>query len=72
MARDRWHRGAAVFVLASVCGAMCSCNIVAPATYLALGQPKREARYELEDRPTAIFIDDRNKCWNDLDTLRLQ
>ncbi len=41
---------------------LASCNIVAPATYLAMGQPKQPARYEPEDRPTVVFVDDRNSA----------
>ncbi len=38
------------------------CNILTPAAYLAFGQPKADARYELEDRATVVFVDDRNNA----------
>ena len=38
---------------------LASCNIVAPASYLAMGQPKKDAEYQLEDRATVVFVDDR-------------
>lgn len=43
--------------------AMSSCNIVAPAAYLAMGQPKAKARYVLNpELPTVVFVDDRNNA----------
>lgn len=41
---------------------LASCNILSPAAYLAMGQPKAPAMYELEDRPTLVFVDDRNNA----------
>ncbi len=43
-------------------GAMSSCNILSPAAYLALGQSKTPAKYVLQDRPTVVFVDDRNNA----------
>ena len=41
-------------------GALLSaCNILGPAAYIAMGQPEVEAQYELLDRPTVVFVDDR-------------
>ncbi len=37
-----------------------SCNILGPASYLAFGKPKVEAQYQLLDRPTVVFVDDRS------------
>ncbi len=45
--------GAAALVLGS-------CNILGPASYLAFGKPKVEAQYQLLDRPTVVFVDDRS------------
>ena len=64
---DRGHRdpsprriGAAGLVASAVaCVLMASCNILAPAGYLAFGQPKAPALYEPEDRTTVVFVDDR-------------
>jgi hypothetical protein len=42
--------------------AAAGCNILTPAAYLAFGQPKNDARYELEDRPTVVFVDDRDNA----------
>jgi len=36
-----------------------ACNYVAGAAYLVAGQDKKPAEYELPDRPTLVFIDDR-------------
>jgi hypothetical protein len=36
-----------------------SCNIVAPAAYLAFGEGKVPAAYEPLNRPTVVFVDDR-------------
>lgn len=39
--------------------ALASCNIVGPMSYLAMGQPKQDAEYVLEDKSTVVFVDDR-------------
>ncbi len=39
-----------------------SCNILSPAAFLAMGQTKTPAMYTLEDRPTVVFVDDRNNA----------
>ncbi len=46
----------------AVAAVLCSCNILSPAAFLAMGQPKTPAMYELEDRPTVVFVDDRNNA----------
>ena len=38
------------------------CNIITPAAYIAMGQPKAAARYQLEDRSTVVFVDDRENA----------
>jgi hypothetical protein len=45
-----------------VCALMGSCNYLAPAAYLAFGQPKAPALYEPLDRSTVVFVDDRNNA----------
>lgn len=47
---------------ASVAAVLCSCNILSPAAFLAMGQTKTPAMYQLEDRPTVVFVDDRNNA----------
>jgi hypothetical protein len=47
---------------AVACVLMASCNILSPAAYLAFGQSKAPALYEPEDRPTVVFVDDRNNA----------
>ncbi|MCZ6542142.1 MAG: hypothetical protein O6768_00585, partial [Planctomycetota bacterium] len=47
---------------ASLCSPLLSCNIVGPVAYLALGPPKVEAQFLLVDRPTLVFVDDRNNA----------
>jgi hypothetical protein len=51
---------AALFAIAAAGPA--GCNIVAPAYFLLHGPPKTPAAYELEDRPTIVFVDDRNNA----------
>ena len=46
-------------LLAGLCCLTASCNIVAPAAYLTVGQDKVPAAYEPQDRPTVVFVDDR-------------
>lgn len=60
---DRWTRAAGLTAAVVVAGAgLGSCNILGPAAYLAMGQAKMPPMYVLEDRPTAIFVDDRNNA----------
>lgn len=40
------------------------CNIVGPASYIVMGQGKVDAEYALQDRPTVVFIDDRENLVN--------
>lgn len=40
------------------------CNIVTPAAFLLTPPPMTEAEYELKDRPTVVFIDDRDSVVN--------
>jgi len=47
---------------AVVAAVMVSCNILSPAAFLAMGQTKTPAMYELENRPTVVFVDDRNSA----------
>lgn len=53
------QRAAAAAAIALVASALASCNYLGPAAYLAMGQPKKPAQYELIDRPTVVFVDDR-------------
>ncbi len=55
-------RGAAITAAAAVAAFLGACNILQPAAYLAMGQPKAPALYELENRPTVVFVDDRNNA----------
>ncbi len=52
----------AVYCLAAAMAPLVSCNILAPAAYLLGGPPKRDAQHELADRPTVVFVDDRNNA----------
>ncbi len=55
--------GAWTFVItASVAASLSACNILGPAVYLIKGQPKAPAMYVLEDKPTVVFVDDRNNA----------
>ena len=49
-------------VCTAVAAVICSCNILSPAAFLAMGPTKTPAMYELEDRPTVVFVDDRNNA----------
>ncbi len=51
-----------VVLCAVFMGTLSSCNILSPAAYLAMGQAKAPAQYVLEDRPTVVFVDDRNNA----------
>lgn len=55
----RVARAGRLLLLGAVGALGTSCNIIGPAAYLTMGQPKREAAYELADRPTVVFVDDR-------------
>jgi hypothetical protein len=55
-------RAWAVAIIISVAAVMGSCNILQPAAYLAMGQSKAPAKYVLEDKPTVVFVDDRNNA----------
>jgi hypothetical protein len=46
-------------LLSALCCLTASCNIVAPAAYVVLGEGKVPAAYEPQDRPTVVFVDDR-------------
>ncbi|MCA9286615.1 MAG: hypothetical protein KDA22_15425 [Phycisphaerales bacterium] len=53
-------RGAAILV--SAAGALLAagaCNIVGPVAFIIEGPPKTPAMFELPDRPTVVFVDDR-------------
>jgi hypothetical protein len=43
---------------------MSGCNIVGPASYILSGPPTVDAEYQLQDRPTVVFIDDRENMVN--------
>jgi hypothetical protein len=58
--RRAWTGAALVAVAAGALAALASCNILGPAAYFALGQPKADALYEPVDRPTVVFVDDRH------------
>ncbi len=62
MTAERATRAWAVAITVSVAAIMSSCNILQPAAYLAMGQAKAPARYVLEDKPTVVFVDDRNNA----------
>ncbi len=53
----RLASAAATLMLAAA--ALPACNYLGPAAYLAMGQPKAAAQYELMDRTTVVFVDDR-------------
>ncbi len=62
MTAERATAAWALVLAASVAALLSACNILGPAVYLAKGQPKAPARYVLEDRPTVVFVDDRNSA----------
>jgi len=58
--RLRWTVAVGLVASAAACVLMVSCNILSPAAYLAFGQSKAPAQYEIEDRTTVVFVDDRH------------
>lgn len=44
---------------ACVVGALGGCNIVGPVAYIVGGPPKVDAEFTLPDRPTVVYVDDR-------------
>lgn len=44
--------------------ALPGCNILGPASYIVGGTGKIDAEYAIEDRPTVVFIDDRDNVVN--------
>ncbi|HRP61916.1 MAG TPA: hypothetical protein PK400_01335 [Phycisphaerales bacterium] len=48
-----------------------SCNIVGPAAYIVAGPPTVDAEYKLQDRPTVVFIDDRENLINPVSLRRV-
>ncbi len=62
MTAERATGAVAMVITASVAAFLGACNILQPAAYLAMGQPKVPAKYELENRPTVVFVDDRNNA----------
>jgi hypothetical protein len=62
MTAERTARAWVVAITALVAAFMGSCNILQPAAYLAMGQAKAPPKYVLEDRPTVVFVDDRNNA----------
>jgi hypothetical protein len=55
---------ALLLVLALGASALGGCNIVTPAAYIIHGPPQVDAEYTLADRPTVVFIDDRENLVN--------
>ena len=62
MTAERKARAWVVAITVLVAASMGSCNILQPAAYLAMGQAKAPAKYVLEERPTVVFVDDRNNA----------
>ena len=62
MTAERATGALAVVITVSVAALLSACNILGPAVYLVKGQPKVPAKYVLEDRPTVVFVDDRNNA----------
>ncbi len=62
MTAERATTAWALVITASVAAFLSACNILQPAAYLAMGQPKAPAKYVLENRPTVVFVDDRNNA----------
>ncbi len=62
MTAERATGALALVLTASVAVFLSACNILGPAVYLVKGQPKVPARYVLENRPTVVFVDDRNNA----------
>lgn len=59
-------RSTLLLALAIACtGFLSSCNILGPAAYIIDGLPKRDAQYELMDRPTVVFVDDPRNALTD-------
>lgn len=56
--RRGWILWAAI-VATAVAATPGGCNIAGPLTYLAFGTPMIPAEYELADRPTVVYVDDR-------------
>lgn len=58
-------------VLSALCFLFSSgCNIVAPVAAIAMGPPKIEAVYTLQDVPTVVFVDDRSDLVNPMSLRR--
>ncbi|MCI0365810.1 MAG: hypothetical protein L0Y44_00420 [Phycisphaerales bacterium] len=47
------------------------CNVIGPAAYIIDGPPSTEARHELADVPTVVFIDDRSNVVNPISLRRV-
>ncbi len=62
MTAERTAGALALAITASVAALLSACNILQPAMYLAVGPTKVPARYVLENRPTVVFVDDRNNA----------
>jgi len=48
--------------MGALSAALCSCNIITPAMYIFVGQPKLDAAHKIADRPTVVFVDDRGNA----------
>ena len=62
MTAERATGAWAMLIIASVAVFLGACNILGPAVYMIKGQPKAPAKYELENRTTVVFVDDRNNA----------
>lgn len=65
MQRSRCVRIVQSMVMVVSCAVMsqlAGCNIAGPAYAIAAGPPKKPAEYELQDRPTLVFVDDRENA----------
>jgi hypothetical protein len=59
MKHSRWTHSL-IFLAAMLCPTLLSaCNYVAGAAYIIGGQDEKPAEFELADRPTLVFVDDR-------------
>lgn len=58
------HRLLLLITLCTIAFAAGGCNILGPATYLVTGPGTVDAEFELEDRPTVVFVDDRENRVN--------
>ncbi|MHC4414767.1 MAG: hypothetical protein ACYS0G_05740 [Planctomycetota bacterium] len=55
-------RSCSIAAMGALIIGLASCNILGPASYLAFGQGNADAEYELLDRSTVVFVDDRSNA----------